>query len=193
MIKRYLVGPLSTLFLIALVAIASHFEWYTTSLAFPFIGLAIGAFYGGLRSNLVSAALITTYTIVASDYNVARSIQIITSAVTIATVSGILKRQLRERIIEAEHYRLRLLDTFNGNKARLKSAIDELDTLRDEMYGEAKKNDIWRARLNKVEAARGKLADLVLLVDSYHEMARDRRLVEQGGGRITGLKATLRH
>lgn len=175
--RRFLLAPLTTVLLILFAYISGRFG-YSTTLALPFAALSLGAWYGGLRANLASAFIISLYAFF--FYDPFRFASVAVSSFAIAGASGMLKRSLRETIIEAEHYRLRLLDTFNGNKAKLKAALDELDTLRDEMYGEAKKNNIWKARLTKIETVRGKLADLVLLVDSYHQMAEDRRLVEQG-------------
>lgn len=176
--ERYLVGPLSTLAFIALVQLATHFEWYTASLAFPFIGLAIGAFYGGLRSNLVSALFITLYTVIASDYNIARSIQIILAALTIAVISGALKQSLRRSILEAEYYRQKAIDTYNGNRSKMVEALDNLDrALRTDDIVDVKKF---------VQIARIKQADTLTLTGSWHEMAKDKRIaveeIEKAGG-----------
>jgi hypothetical protein len=172
--QRYLLAPLAVLCLVGAVDLIRLFEWYSVSLALPFAGLAIGIWYGGLRANLAAAAILSTYAFM--TYDPLRFIQVAAAAFLIAAPSGLLKRSLRAATLEAEYYRLKAIDSYNGNRAKMVEALDSLDGAL-EILRKLQGNSVIKPVFELVQAARIKQADTLTLTSSWHEMAQDRRIV----------------
>jgi hypothetical protein len=164
----HLVGPAVTFALTILVEYLSRFEWYTPIPVILFIGLGVSAIWGGLRSSLLSASIITGYVFVELDSDPGQIIQVALTAYSIATVNGLGRRLLRHWILEAEYYRQKSIDNYNGNRAKMVEALDSLDKA-------LQADDITKVR-KLVETARIKQADTLTLMSSWHEMAKDKRL-----------------
>lgn len=167
----HLVGPAVTFGLSAIVEILSRFSWYTPSLALLFIGLAVSAIYGGLRSSLLSAAIILGYGVIEFDLDTVRLIQVGLAVVSVSVVNGVGKQALRRWILEAETNRRKaeLVDSLNGNLQTMLRSLKVLDKLRIgwDDFTEAKRQEL-------IEEAIGILVNLLTMTQSWREIARSK-------------------
>lgn len=179
----HLIGPLVTFGLTVLIEVLSRAAWYTPTLALPFIGLAVSAIYGGLRSSLASATIIVLYGIVEFNFEPGRNIQVALAAYSVAIVNGVGKRALRKWILEVETNRRKaeLVDNLNGNLKAMLNALSTLDKLRAgwDDYTETR-------RFEMTERAIGILSNLLTMVRSWQEIAETKEkaidyLNEMGG------------
>jgi hypothetical protein len=173
------IGPLYTLMIVGLLELLNRtYPWYSPSLALCFIGLAIGAVFAGLRSSLVSATIILIYGTTEFEVNPVRALQAVIAAYGCAIVYGYGRRLLIKWYQEAEYFRQKAVDNYNGNRAKMIEALDNMDTAL---------NAVDMVDVKKfAQIARIKLADTLTLTSSWHEMARDKRLaietLEQSAG-----------
>ena len=176
---RYVLSPLVTLITILAVEFTSSIYGFTATAALPVTALALCLFWSGLKANVVSAVFITIYAFHLFYHDdPARFIQLMLTAWPIAIGGGLLKRWLIESVLEAEYYRQKAIDNFNGNRAKMVEALDNLDkALEAKEVVDIKKY---------VQIARLKQADTLTLTSSWHEMAKDKRLaieaIEESAG-----------
>lgn len=173
-------GPLITFIAIALNQALIELGVWPVQVAWLNLPVAFAA-TAGLRSGLVSAALVALYSIWLDPGEVQRTIIVPLSVMTLAGLVGWQTRELRRSIADAlaQHSRADanqgkadIVDSVNGNLKLALGAIDILDSLR---FG-------WDAipdgsKLTMVEQARGKLADQVTLHRSFRQMAKERGFV----------------
>lgn len=169
LILPHLIGPAVTFGLSLVVEALSFFPWYVPSLALLFIGLAVSAVYGGLRSSLLSAAIILGYGIIEFELDLVRLIQIALAVVSIAVVNGVGRQALKRWILEAEVNRRKaeLVDNLNGNLQMMLRGLKVLDKLRIgwDDFTEAKRREL-------VEEAIGILSNLLTMTKSWREIAQ---------------------
>ena len=176
---RYALSPLLTLITILAVEWTSNIYGFTATTALPITVLTLCIFWSGLKANILSAAFITLFAIHLFYLgDLARFIQIMLTVWPIAIFGGLLKRWLIESVLEAEYYRQKAIDNFNGNRAKMVEALDNLDkALEAKEVVDIKKY---------VQVARLKQADTLTLTSSWHEMAKDKRLaieaIEESAG-----------
>ena len=173
-------GPLLTFIAIAVNQALIELGVWPVQVAWLNLPVAFAA-TAGLRSGLVSAALVALYSIWLDPSNIQRTVVVPLSVMTLAGLVGWQTRALRAALADAlaQHSRADanqgkadIVDSVNGNLKLSLGAIDILDSLR---FG-------WDAipdgsKLKMVEQARGKLADLVTLHRSFRQMARERGFV----------------
>jgi hypothetical protein len=168
-ILPHLIGPAVTFGLSLVVEALSFFPWYVPSLALLFIGLAVSAVYGGLRSSLLSAVVILGYGIVEFELDIVRLIQVALAVISIAVVNGVGRQALKRWILEAEVNRRKaeLVDNLNGNLQMMLRGLKVLDKLRIGWgdFTEAKRQEL-------VEEAVGILSNLLTMTKSWREIAQ---------------------
>lgn len=159
--------------------VAIFFPWVSASLVGPFLGfILISIVFGGWGSSLVGSGILSAYVLIETDYDPWRTGQLIFFSVVGAVMSVTVKQLLIRWHSEAEYYRQKALDTFNGNRARMVEALDNLDKALAAV-------DIIDVK-KFAQIARIKQADTLTLVDSWHEMAKDKRVaieeIKKAGG-----------
>ncbi len=166
--ERHYLGPLIVLLFLLAGEIGVRYFDFPVLLAIPYAVLSLTAYrWSGLRSALFSAFLISLYPLSHLElYGSFGAAVAAIAAFLIAAPSGILKRALREEILETEYYRQKEIDTYNGNRAKAVEALDNLD--------KALKADEEVDIKKYVQIARIKLADTLTLINSWREMAKDK-------------------
>jgi hypothetical protein len=178
------IGPLYTfMFTMFIELLDRNFEWYAPSLALCFVGLAAGAVFSGLRSALVSAAIITAYGIIELEYSTIRITQVALSAFSCAFVYGHSRRLLIKWYKEAEINRRKaeLVDTLNGNLQTMLKSLSILDKLRIgwDDFTETK-------RFELTEEAIGILVNLLTMTRSWREIAETKEKATDYLNQISG-------
>lgn len=179
---RYTLSPVCTILALALIHLASRYDWFTVSLAFPIGVMALCLFWSGLRANILSAILVTAYAMTSPYFDLSRSIQIIfLAAWPIALIGGFLRRWLVESVIEGERQRLRanenqskadFVDTLNGNIETIKEVNRELIDLTNALNVLSKSQ--VRDELNRIQ---GKAANLAQRVVGWSQLAQAKKEV----------------
>lgn len=125
------------------------------TMAPAFVVLVYAAYSGGLRAGLVAATIISAYDLwrLWPD-DVSRAVIVGTSCFGVAVMVGLLQRKAV------------LVDTLNGNIARLKQAIEYLDSLLGGWYA---MND--PERRDRVRIVREHLSTLATLVVGWRRLA----------------------
>lgn len=189
---RYLLSPLVVLASIGTVDLLSHkYEWLTLSLALPVGLMALCLFWAGLRANVASALILSTYAIYnglySPEYDLSRAVQVVAVAWPVAVVGGLLKRWLIDAARETERQRLRaaenqskadFVDTLNGNIQTIKEVNSELIELSNAVPV-LSKSDI----LTIINRIQGKAANLAQRVVGWHQLAQEKKsyLAEKEG------------
>lgn len=164
---RYVLSPLLVLLSLVGIEFASRHEWFTVTLALPVGVMALCLFWSGLRANLVSATFVTAYALYSSHFDPSRTIQLMLTVWPVAVFGGLMRKLLIESATEAEHYRLKAIDTLNGNRKKMEEALEALDLA-------LASNDMVEIK-KQVQIARIKQADTLTLVSSWHEIAQEQQ------------------
>lgn len=169
-------GPALTLiFILFYHGLADRLGW-PVNMIWITVFVVYGTFVSGLRGGLLSAGFGVVYAL----YTLApdRALQVAVGLPLIASVIGWQTRAFREALAEANRNRraANIVDSVNGNIRLNLEAIRILDEV---LVGW----EITPAGITKdrIEDARGKLADLATMVKGYHAIARERGFVEGDG------------
>lgn len=178
---RFILGPLLTAAGLLGHGLMVGYGVIPNSAAGLYLLFLLSGFIGGLRAGLVSAAMLAGYNVLFLGPITPERAVVILSYFAAAALVGWKTRQWRQAVAdalagwhEAEKNRraAEIVDSVNGNIRLTLTAIETLDQVRDG----------WQVlpsadRLRLIEEARGKLADLVTLARSFHQMAEERRVV----------------
>ncbi len=167
--ERHFLGSLFVIASLLIVELLVQSGWYL-SLALPAAVLCYTVYrFSGLRGSLLSALIVSLYPFYHFDwFGWSGIIQVAGGAFLIAAPSGMLKRALREQVLEAEYLRQKAIDTYNGNRSKAVEALDSLD--------QALKADELVDIKKYVQVARIKLADTLTLIGSWYEIAKNQEV-----------------
>jgi len=162
--RRYFFTPLITLSTIVLIYFLDG-----NTLVLPFAVFAIIAYFGGLRSNLIAAGLISLYAMYSIDAPL-RMAQIIIGSFGLAIGSGWVLRQLRQSVEEAYRQKLAQTDRVDVNIARLSETLLKVDAL-------LANRDLPTGFKQELSVIRVRIAEQLTLQRSYHIMAQEKGFV----------------
>lgn len=168
--RRHLAALVAVGISLGIVEGLVYYQDWLLTLMIPMGVLSFAVYkWSGLRGAILAGLAIILYAVYHRDwYGLDGIIQVMIGVALIALPSGILKRAIREIAIQAEHYRLRAIDTFNGNRRKMEQALEALDlALKSEDLIEIKKY---------TQIGRIKVADTLTLVDSWHEIAHNQQV-----------------
>lgn len=183
MFFRFFFGPLITLGTLIWIHVSLlYLPPGSSTVAFTFIPLVLGAILGGLRASLFSALLVTVYSAYFTEYNPWRLIAVSVSAFAVAGVISWGKRRLvkqaleNERLqikLEMEHAKIEIAEATlpNGNRARIRVVNNLLvDLLKD--FDKLSPDAV----LKSIRRAQYQLANTLTLFDSWHEIAKEKMI-----------------
>lgn len=165
--RRFFMTPLITLAAIGII----HLTPGNTTLALPFSVFAIVSYFGGLRSNLVSALLISAYALYISP-DLWRVAQIGLGAFGLAIGSGWVLRRLR---LET----LRRIQN-DGAATTLDGNIGKIQDCRAMIREILKKHQLDAEAYNDIEAVLHELNNLEFATAGWRALGELKTQIEQG-------------
>jgi hypothetical protein len=174
MFKRYFLGPLVVMAMIGVVEYFHTILLFEPSAALPFAGMAISLYFGGWRSNMASALLASSYALVLHPDDPARVAQAVIACFAVAIGGSFLRESERKAWTHAgsNQDKAEFVDSINGNLKLLERAHKMSDDLLEgwEVLSQS-------ARYEKIAQIRGTLANLRLLAEGWHKMAKERGFI----------------
>lgn len=177
--ERRLPIPGVTFALIAILYLVTHFfPQVTPSLAIPFLGFLVAAFWwGNLISALLGAFVLSAYALIETDLDPWRSGQLIVASVAGAFLVIAVREALIRQIKEAERAR-RVESLVNAADKTLIDLKDEYLKVAEAVGGWSVMSD--QARFEFIVAHRGKFANIIQAGLGYHQLWLERQEILKG-------------
>jgi len=168
--RRFYAGPIITAGIIVEHSIIVHRGIIPQSAAGLYLLVLFSGYFGGLRSAIISAAMLVTYNLLFLGDLTAERITVASSYLIAAVLMGWQTRLLRQSIEREYQAEIAATDRVDTNILRLQVTLDKVDTLmanRDLPMGIKKELAVIRVRI----------AEQLTLQRSYHIMAEEKGFV----------------